>query len=143
MGNQDAGCQQQGYLYAAEFHFVSLCVQSGVTSTPLNPQGRVSVEGTAGTIAQPPGVSYRLVKFDSSSGSNMDTPGRFMLSGESVTQATPLFKPAEVQSLLANSLISVLPPLHCFCLASLPQLLLQAPLLSLPMLLIASPTGSI
>lgn len=80
----------------------SFCVQSGVTSTPLNPAGRVSLEGAGATgmcIGQAPGVSYRLVKFDSTSSNSLENPSRFMLSGESVMQATPLFKPAEVSDM--------------------------------------------
>ena len=79
--------------------YPSLCVQSGVTSTPLNPLGRVSLEGNGSSalaMGQAPGVSYRLVKFDSSSSNSLENPSRFMLSGESVMQATPLFKPADL-----------------------------------------------
>jgi len=74
-------------------------VQSGVTSTPINPVDRVSMEGGPGPVipGQAPAVSYRLVKFDSSSsGMPGDTPGRFMLSGESATASTNLFQTASL-----------------------------------------------
>ena len=74
-------------------------MQSGVTSTPINPIDRVSMEGGAGPVVpgQAPAVSYRLVKFDSSAtGVPGDTPGRFMLSGESATASTNLFQTASL-----------------------------------------------
>ncbi|DBA81613.1 hypothetical protein WJX77_010729 [Trebouxia sp. C0004] len=73
--------------------------RSGVTSTPINPVDRVSMEGGPGPVVpgQAPAVSYRLVKFDSSSpGMPGDTPGRFMLSGESATASTNLFQTASL-----------------------------------------------
>lgn len=74
--------------------------RSGVTCTPLNPVGRVSSDG-GGQAPPPPGqapaVSYRLVKFDSSTGGQLgDTPGRFMLSGESAQASTDLFQTASL-----------------------------------------------
>ena len=75
-------------------------MQSGVTSTPLNVVGRASLEnGGQGptTPGQAPAVSYRLVKFDSSSGGQLgDNPGRFMLSGESAQASTELFQTANL-----------------------------------------------
>ena len=71
-------------------------MQCGVTSTPINPIERVSIEGSQGPPGQAPAVSYRLVKFDSSSGQPGDTPGRFMLSGESATASTNLFQTASL-----------------------------------------------
>ena len=79
---------------------VGVCVQSGVTSTPLNVVDRVSLEhGGQGpsTPGQAPAVSYRLVKFDSSTGGQLgDNPGRFMLSGESAQASTELFQTASL-----------------------------------------------
>lgn len=68
--------------------------RSGVTSTPINPIDRVSMEGTLGQPApgQAPAVSYRLVKFDSGAGQPGENPGRFMLSGDSAQTATNLFQ---------------------------------------------------
>ncbi len=57
------------------------------------------MEGGQGPVVpgQAPAVSYRLVKFDSSStGKSGDTPGRFMLSGESATASTNLFQTASL-----------------------------------------------
>ena len=57
------------------------------------------MEGGAGSVVpgQAPAVSYRLVKFDSSgTGMPGDTPGRFMLSGESATASTNLFQTASL-----------------------------------------------
>lgn len=75
-------------------------MQSGVTSTPLNPVDRVSTEGAGqgpSTPGQAPAVSYRLVKFDSNSGGQLgDNPGRFMLSGESAQASTNLFQTASL-----------------------------------------------
>lgn len=74
--------------------------QSGVTSTPLNVVDRVSLEAGGQGLAAPgqaPAVSYRLVKFDSSSGGQLgDNPGRFMLSGESAQASTNLFQTASL-----------------------------------------------
>ena len=70
-----------------------------MTSTPINPIDRVSMEGGSGPVVpgQAPAVSYRLVKFDSSgTGIPGDTPGRFMLSGESATASTNLFQTASL-----------------------------------------------
>ena len=69
-------------------------MQSGVTSTPINPVDRVSMEGTLGQPAagQAPAVSYRLVKFDSGASQPGENPGRFMLSGDSAQTATNLFQ---------------------------------------------------
>ena len=79
---------------------VVISVQSGVTSTPLNIVDRVSLEhGGQGpsTPGQAPAVSYRLVKFDSSSGGQLgDNPGRFMLSGESAQASTDFFQTANL-----------------------------------------------
>lgn len=75
-------------------------LQSGVTCTPLNAPARVSSEGggpAAPSPGQAPAVSYRLVKFDSSTGGQLgDTPGRFMLSGESAQASTDLFQTASL-----------------------------------------------
>lgn len=72
-------------------------LQSGVTCTPLNAPARVSSEGGGPTPGQAPAVSYRLVKFDSSTGGELgDTPGRFMLSGESAQASTDLFQTASL-----------------------------------------------
>ncbi len=57
------------------------------------------MEGGPGPVmpGQAPAVSYRLVKFDSSSsGVPGDNPGRFMLSGESATASTNLFQTASL-----------------------------------------------
>ncbi len=75
---------------------------------PINPIERVSMEGgIQGTVeGQVPAVSYRLVKFDSSTGGPPgDTPGRFMLSGESAMASTNLFQTA---SLAKNKKVSPL-----------------------------------
>ena len=57
------------------------------------------MEGGSGPLVpgQAPAVSYRLVKFDSSATCIPgDTPGRFMLSGESATASTNLFQTASL-----------------------------------------------
>jgi len=91
-------------------------VQSGVTSTPINPIDRVSMEGGAGPVVpgQAPAVSYRLVKFDSSAtGVPGDTPGRFMLSGESATASTNLFQTASLAKSKKVATASTAAALHC------------------------------
>ncbi|KAA6426844.1 MAG: adenylate guanylate cyclase [Trebouxia sp. A1-2] len=94
---EEAKASQTATLKAAAAAMVPK--RSGVTSTPINPIDRVSMEGGPGPVVpgQAPAVSYRLVKFDSSSsGMPGDNPGRFMLSGESATASTNLFQTASL-----------------------------------------------
>ena len=83
---------------ALEDNVVGILLQSGVTSTPLNVVDRVSMEAKGPPApGQAPAVSYRLVKFDSSSAGQLgDNPGRFMLSGESAQGSTSLFQTANL-----------------------------------------------
>ena len=77
-----------------------------MTSTPINLVDRVSMDGKQGATA--PAVSYRLVKFDSSStGVPGDNPGRFMLSGESATASTNLFQTASLSKAKKVTALSI------------------------------------
>lgn len=110
--------------FALVTHDALYPMQSGVTSTPINPIDRVSMEGGPGPVVpgQAPAVSYRLVKFDSSSsGMPGDNPGRFMLSGESATASTNLFQTASLAKSKKVAFASTA-ALHC---ARFKPLLLQ------------------
>ena len=105
-------------------NWISRTLQSGVTSTPLNAVDRVSMEGSGqgpSTPGQAPAVSYRLVKFDSSSGGQLgDTPGRFMLSGESATASTNLFQTASLAKPANKKVCPKICFLPCFACYRLP-----------------------